>query len=437
MADAAPAGRSGAALAAEFASAMRRCLDLCRGHDESTTHLFTALSGGPDSTALACLTRDYAAQHGLRHTALIVDHRIRDDSTVEARRVAGRMRDIGLDAEILTVQDGAPATGLQAWARGQRYALMLARARRDRGCLLLGHHAGDQAETVMMRLSRGSGLAGLAGMARVSLRDGVMVLRPLLDMPAAALVDFCAARGLVFEQDPSNLDRRFERVRIRQGLALMAGRGSAMSDQLARLAGAARDIDNALLRGLAGADCLPVIQPAGFARLPGSIDRLPPTIGARLLAHVIGQVARPSPPPSRQSLDRLVARLAAKRAATLGGARVSPDGGDWLVTAEPGRRPPRLHVRAGQRVVFAGIWDIASPVDGVVRHLGRAGSGAARDWMQTPGWCALPSLARRAMPVLETLDGALIYPHLQTRDMGDNSITNATARFLPLPTYRN
>ena len=436
MANAALAGASETALAKAFAVAMRRCLDACQGNP-SPTYLFTALSGGPDSTALAWLTQEYAAQHGMRHTSLIVDHGIRDDSLAEAQRVARRMCDVGLNTEILTVEANAPSTGLQAWAREQRYALMLARVRRDRGCLLLGHHVGDQAETVAMRLSRGSGLAGLAGMARVSLRAGVMLLRPLLDMSPAALADYCLVHGLAFEQDPSNLDRRFERVCIRQDLALMAGQGSPMPHQLIRLSHAARDIDNALLRGLAEADWLPDIQAAGFALLPGSIGHLPSPVAARLLAHVIRQVARLSPPPSRRSLDRLVARLAVNRAATLGGARFSRHEGGWLVTAEPGRHPPRQHVRAGKRTIFGGIWDIASPVDAVIRHLGMAGSGVARGWMQMPGWSALPSLARRAMPVLETLDGTVIYPHLQTNDMCKDSITKATARFLPLPTYRN
>ncbi len=435
MADAVPAGRSGTALAAEFAIALRRCLDGCHGNS-SPIDLFTALSGGPDSTALACLAQDYAVRHGLRHTALIVDHGIRDDSQAEAQRVASRMRDYGLAVEILTVGDRAPSTGLQAWAREQRYALMLARVRRDRGCLLLGHHAGDQAETVMMRLSRGSGLAGLAGMARVSARAGVMVLRPLLDKSAVELADYCAACDLEFEQDPSNLDRRFERVRVRQELALLTDQGRAFPHHLNRLSHAARNIDNALLRGLEGAGFLPAIQPAGYALLPVSITDLPLRVLARLLTHVIWQVARPSPPPSRQSLHLLAARLADNRVATLGGARFSRQDGKWLVTVEIGRRPPHLHVRAGQRVIFAGVWEIASPVDAVIRHLGEAGSGAARNWMETPGWCALPSLARRAMPVLETLDGALIYPHLHINDMCDDDISEATARFLPLPTYR-
>jgi hypothetical protein len=112
--------------------------------------------------------------------------------------------------------------------------------------------------------------------------------------------------------------------------------------------------------------------------------------------------------------------------------RFSFHDGDWLVTAEIGRRPPRLRVRGGEQAIFAGIWEIASPVDAIIRHLGEAGSGAAGDWTETPGWCALPSLVRRSMPVLETLDGAVIYPHLQINYMSAGTTIHATARFLPM-----
>jgi tRNA(Ile)-lysidine synthase len=422
----------GTALTAGFDAAMRRCLDGTAARNNPPHHLFTALSGGPDSTALACLAQDYATRHCLRHTALIVDHRIRGDSTAEAHRVAGRMRRLGVSVEVLAVSDDAPQTGLQAWARDRRYDLMLACVRRARGCLLLGQHADDQAETVLMRLSRGSGLAGLAAMAPVSWRAGVPILRPLLDMSPDSLIDHCASCDAGFEIDPSNLDRRFERVRVRGALAVMADQGSAMSDHLLRLARAAGTIDRVLLRALAGRGYLPAIQPSGHMLLPSGVAGLPTSIAARLLAHVIGQVARPQAPPATRALHHLAMRLADGRAATLGGVRFSFHDADWLVTAEIGRRPPRLRVRGGEQAIFAGIWEIASPVDAIIRHLGEAGSGAAGDWTETPGWCALPSLVRRSMPVLETLDGAVIYPHLQINYMSAGTTIHATARFLPM-----
>jgi hypothetical protein len=87
------------------------------------------------------------------------------------------------------------------------------------------------------------------------------------------------------------------------------------------------------------------------------------------------------------------------------------------------------------------MWQIASPVDAMIRHLGEAGSGGVTGWAERPGWCALPSLVRRSVPVLETLDGALLYPHLHNTDTCDEVTVAASARFLPMSfakaAYRN
>ena len=431
MADGGASRPVATAVQARFDDALRTCLEAAGTHHPAKD-LFTALSGGPDSTALACLAQAYATRHGLRHTALIVDHRIRDDSTAEAHHVAASIRRSGVVAEILTVGDEAPPAGIQAWARARRYELLLARVRQTGGCLLLGHHAGDQAETVMMRLSRGSGLAGLAAMRALSQREGVMILRPLLAMQAQSLITQCRASHAGFVRDPSNMDMRFERVRVRKALMALDMADSAMSDNLCRLAHAAGRIDDTLMRLLTENGLVPAVQPSGHMVLPAHGLELPLPVAARLLAYVIGQVARPKAPPSMRALRHLALRLSDGKAATLGGARFSRQDGAWLVTAEIGRRPPRLRVRRGERVIFAGMWQIASPVDAMIRHLGEAGSGGVKGWAERPGWCALPSLVRRSVPVLETLDGALIYPHLQSRDMYDGPAVAATACFLPM-----
>ena len=124
----------------------------------------TALSGGPDSSALACLADRYARSRGAAHHAIIVNHNIRSDATDEAGRVRQRMQARAIATQIVTVQDKAPSTGIQEWARHQRFALLTKQARQQRAVLLLAHHQADQAETVLMRLARGSGIAGLAGM---------------------------------------------------------------------------------------------------------------------------------------------------------------------------------------------------------------------------------------------------------------------------------
>ena len=133
---------------AAFASSMR-ALDL-----ETADRFITALSGGPDSTALAFLADFYARSHGKHHQAIIVDHNIRPNAKIEAVRVSQRMKDRKIASKILTVADKVPKTGLQNWARNQRFTALTKLARQQGAVLLVAHHQGDQAETVLMRLAR-------------------------------------------------------------------------------------------------------------------------------------------------------------------------------------------------------------------------------------------------------------------------------------------
>jgi tRNA(Ile)-lysidine synthase len=390
--------------------------------------LISAVSGGPDSMCLVVLARNYAAQRGLDHRAIIVDHGVRPDSAAEARRVCSRLRGEGIQAEVMRVDAPAPKTGIQDWARRVRYACLLQAARRHRAVILLGHHRDDQAETVMMRLSRGSGLAGLAAMRGATLRQGVALLRPLLGVDRASIHSFCKAHGIVFETDPSNEDRRFERVRLRQWLA---GAGAIAGRDLCRFSKAAASIDDALLAALRRHRLLPMPEPGGHLYLRAASLALPDDIAMRLLAHLICQMTAAAHPPTRMALSGLVGRLRAGRASTLGGVRFTADGHDWLVTAEIGRRALRVPVAAGDDVIFAGTWRVTSPVDATVRRLGTSGSGAGAPWEDCHGWTRLPPLARRSVPVLETLDGALQYPHLSPYELSRVGADEAVAEFLP------
>ena len=390
--------------------------------------LISAVSGGPDSMCLAVLAADYATRHRLDHRAIIIDHGIRANSAAEAARVRLRLSGMGIPAEVITVDAPAPETGIQAWARTARYAHLLQAARRDRAALLLGHHRDDQAETVMMRLLRSSGLAGLAAMRAVTFREDVPLLRPLLGLDGGALRHFCMARGIVFETDPSNRDRRFERVRLRQWLA---GETAVTRRDLLRLSDAAARIDDMLVAAFRRHGMLPRPRPGGHMFLSAAALGLPDEILSRLLSHIVGQMTAAEHPPAQKALRRLAARLRAGSASTLGGARFTRHQEGLLVTAEDGRRPLRVPVAAGGCVIFAGRWRVTSPVAAIVRRLGESGSGADAPWRESRGWQDLPPLARRSVPALETLDGTLRYPHLSTDALSCTSPGEAVAEYLP------
>jgi tRNA(Ile)-lysidine synthase len=179
-----------------------------------------AVSGGPDSLALLLLA---AEARPLEVEAATVDHALRPESRGEAEAVAEACASLGVPHTILTIEwEEKPDTALQERARLMRYRLLGDWARqRGLAALATGHHLDDQAETFLMRLSRGSGVRGLAGMRRIAQPAGarIAVIRPLLGWRHLELEAVCAAAGVEPVHDPSNDDEQFERVRIRKALA--------------------------------------------------------------------------------------------------------------------------------------------------------------------------------------------------------------------------
>jgi len=178
--------------------------------------LAVAVSGGRDSLALALLAHEWAEARDGKVVALIVDHGLRAEAAREAEATRELLTHRGIEAVILRWSGGKPVHGVQEAARVARYDLLF-EACRQRGILhlLVAHHADDQAETVAMRAARGSGADGLAGMAALVEQRHARLLRPLLPVPRARLTATLEALGVAWIDDPSNIDPRFERVRLR------------------------------------------------------------------------------------------------------------------------------------------------------------------------------------------------------------------------------
>ncbi|MGP8123574.1 MAG: tRNA lysidine(34) synthetase TilS [Xanthobacteraceae bacterium] len=200
--------------------------------------LVLAVSGGPDSVALMVLAARWRAayRHGPRLVAVTVDHGLRRESAAEARAVKALARTLDIEHHTLRWRGAKPQTGVPSAARQVRYGL-LARLARETGAVhvLTGHTRDDQAETVLMRLSRGSGLAGLAAMARQVPRDGWVLARPLLDVPKSRLVATVRKAGLAAADDPTNRNPEFTRPRLRALMPALAREGCDARN-LARLA---------------------------------------------------------------------------------------------------------------------------------------------------------------------------------------------------------
>jgi len=211
--------------------------------------VLVALSGGPDSLALAAATAFEAPRAGLRAGAVIVDHQLQEGSAEIAANAATQARALGLDPVLIRAVEVTAVSGPEADARTARYAA-LAEARTHTGAaaILLGHTLDDQAETVLLGLTRGAGPTSIGGMSPIS----GFYLRPLLGIRRSTTVGACTDQGLEPWNDPHNLDGKYTRVRIRQAVmpVLESELGPGIAEALARTAEHLRE-DAATLDSLA------------------------------------------------------------------------------------------------------------------------------------------------------------------------------------------
>ena len=209
--------------------------------------LLIAVSGGPDSTALLLMAAEWAKRRGKPLIeAATVDHGLRPESADEAKAVAALCARLKVGHRVLQWKGVKPTSRLQERAREARYRLLVDHAKTiGADAVLTAHHADDQAETVLFRLLRGSGVAGLRGMDVLSARDGMMIARPLMRLKKRDLIAFANARGAPFIDDPSNVDPRFARTRLRVLLGRLGEEGLD-SEALDRLASRARETEEAL-----------------------------------------------------------------------------------------------------------------------------------------------------------------------------------------------
>lgn len=358
--------------------------------------LAVGVSGGADSMALACLADHWARARGGTILALVADHGLRPAAAGEARRTAARLAGLGILTRRLDLQL-EPGPALQARARAARHAA-LAAAARSAGMvhLLLGHHAQDQAELLAMRARRGPG--GAAGMAAVSCRHDVAVLRPLLDVAPERLRDFLLRRGLDWVEDPSNRDPAFERARLRaEGCPAPAD----LAAQAARLAvrRAAHDAASAETAVFLARHA--TIRPEGFALVDTA--SLPPAALGALIRVLGGRIY----PPRGTALADLAVGL---RPATLGGveiARAGRLGALWLLCREAAACAPPVPLAPD--TVWDGRFRVVDPPHA---WRGAAIGPLAADAARLRARSALPARVLRGLPCIRRDDVILAVPHL-------------------------
>ncbi len=386
-----------------------------------STALILAVSGGADSVALMHLIARWAKRRPDPRRSIVVatvDHGLRPDSRREAEWVGEAARALGLPHELLSWEGVKPETGVQDAARTARYRLLAELAWRIAGsapaAIVTAHTMDDQAETLLMRLARGSGIDGLTGMSASRELGGAAhcrLERPLLAVSGARLEATLTARGIDWIEDPSNDSDRFERVRVRKAQHQLDAIGLthdsvALSAKRLQRAREALEAGASALQAAAGLD----LHGGMFASLDARIFQGgAEDLRVRALARLIAAFGGQSEPARLAKLEALVARLQdpAFEGATLGGCIVARHARDICVFREPGRAGlPQLELAPGafalwdRRFRVAAAPELVAPV--VVRALGP--DGFARLRRQLEGVAALPP-ARAAVDTAGLLAG--------------------------------
>ena len=372
-----------------------------------------AVSGGPDSVAmmrLVALWRDDRLAAGLPVpdlTVLTVDHGLRPGAAEEASLVARWAAEVGFRHEPLAWRGEKPATGIQAAAREHRYRLLTtwAASQVPAAAIALAHTRDDQAETLLMRLARGSGPDGLAAMRTETSREGVALLRPLLDVSKAELLAFLGSIGAASIEDPSNSAMKFERVRIRAAGAARIALGleddalATTARRMARAVAALEAETTRLLRTCLGRQ--PLLH-CGVFDWPFDLGA-PDEIRIRLLGRILRMVGGTGPGTELElaAVERLAARLdqADFAGATLGRCQLVASRGRVLICREVGRAPLQfIGLSPGDHALWDGRFRVAVAPSGEApfgREITVCGFGAA---LQAAVAAAAPDLAMPAIP---------------------------------------
>ncbi|MGL9622608.1 tRNA lysidine(34) synthetase TilS [Bradyrhizobium sp. U531] len=333
---------------------------------KSAPALVLAVSGGPDSVALMWLMARW--QRSLARAPLLtvvtIDHGLRPEAAREARAVKRLATELGLPHRTLRWRGDKPKTGLPAAAREARYHL-LAEAARAVGAshVLTAHTRDDQAETLLMRLFRGSGLAGLSAMAPLSARDGIVLARPLLDVPKAQLVATLKRAKVGFADDPTNRDAAFTRPRLRALLPLLAAEGGDARN-LARLATRLARANAAVELLADGAERFLRLRDRGDASQAGvrsfeasAFAALPEEVRLRLLLRAVNALGHEGP----AELGKVETLMSVLDQAISAGLR-----------GRPGSRPALKQTLAGALISLAGGRIHIAPAPARRRKAGQA-----------------------------------------------------------------
>lgn len=359
--------------------------------------LVVAVSGGGDSMALTFLLADWARRHHHKLYAATVNHGLRPDAAAEARFVHRTLKSRGISHTVLTWTGEKPTTRIEEIARAKRYELLIDFCRKKNSpYLFLAHHQQDNTETVLARLSKGSGLTGLCGILPISRRQNITLLRPLLPVPKSDILSFLKQQNIPWVEDVMNQDTAFERVCWRQKKGALAQLG--LSDAVLEKSINRLRLANETIQFCVNAFMQQHVQfyEQGYARIAMDLLTLPIDLRRRILTNVLTVIGNHDKILSFDSLQQ--AACFNKKQQTLGGCHIICHKTGIFVGREMARMAPaqRIPVRKWTK------WDrfmIYTDTPATVQPLGKKVNGID-----------LPYLIQRSFPALSDKKGVEIYP---------------------------
>lgn len=343
--------------AAEFSSALSSFAPF------TSQGVAVAVSGGPDSMALALCIKQWATTQNIPVCAFIVDHALRSSSADEAIITQKQLQKLGIPTEILRWEHGPITTKLHATARKARYALLCdACCKNNIRDLMLAHQQEDQAETILMRLAKGSGIDGLAGIAPETTQKNIRMLRPLLGFAKQRLIATCNTAQISFVTDPSNQSDKFARGRLRRVMPLLTNEGMTL-ERLCDLGTRANEARSALNH------YMNLFMQTSVQRNDAGVihidllafKTLPRAIAERVITSTLQNIHREDYAPEHASLSGLLNALcdaSEMKARTLHGCLVSRTETQSIFMREYAAITDALVIQPGETVLWDGRWQV-------------------------------------------------------------------------------
>ncbi|WP_338082016.1 tRNA lysidine(34) synthetase TilS [Donghicola mangrovi] len=314
-----------------------------------------AVSGGSDSVGLMRM----AAVAGIKPRIVTVDHRLRPEARDEAEGVAAHAAALGFKHDILEWTDWDGQGNLMDAARRARQRLIGAwAAEHELQVVALGHTLDDQAETVLMRLARASGVDGLSAMSEWREAAWGFWWRPMLDCPRQDIRDWLAGDGVPWVDDPSNENERFTRVQMRKALPLLAelGIGPDVLAQVALHQQAARDALDEVTAELAGR--IATVDGGMLVLQAEPLWAAPAEIARRLITAALRWIAPAPYAPRSDAVEGAIAALRADQGTTLAGCALRPRQGTVTIFREYNAVRDLV---AAPPALWDGVWHTAAP----------------------------------------------------------------------------